>query len=163
MLAAAPRDLTHQRPRAALVLVALVLACHAAGALGAHALAGLGRQHDHVAVGGVPVDGERAGRLIEDPVVRHAGLVVTAQLDHGVDGAVGLAHDLAQPVGADRHRPCARRLGDAVAPPAGDVGAVAASFEHDVHLGAQPPAPETARSAGPPIERAAERARRAHL
>ena len=35
MLAAAPRDLTHQRPRAALVLVALVLACHAAGALGA--------------------------------------------------------------------------------------------------------------------------------
>ncbi len=35
MLAAAPRDLTHQRPRAALVLVALVLACHAAGAAGA--------------------------------------------------------------------------------------------------------------------------------
>lgn len=35
MLAAAPRDLTHQRPRAALVLVALVLACHAAGGLGA--------------------------------------------------------------------------------------------------------------------------------
>lgn len=68
--------------------------------LGTNVLAGLCAQRDEVPVGVVPVHGECAVGWVEQPVERHARGVAPAQLRHRVEGAVRLADDFADPVGA---------------------------------------------------------------
>ncbi len=128
-----------------------------------HRLALGGAKQHEVAVGRVPVDRQRSIDLIEDPVVRHARLMVAAELRHRVHRAVGVAHDLADEVRTNRDRSLPRRRRHAVATPAREVGAIPTAVEHDVDLRGDPPAAWSAGTSGAAVVRAGDCPRRQGL
>ncbi len=87
------------------------------------------------------MDGERLGQRVDDPVMGDLAAMIDPQLLDGIVPRMVRREDLADPIGPDPDRGLVGQLGEVLAAPAADVGAVdLIGAELDLGRRGEPPA-----------------------